>query len=78
DTTILSSQACACDHVAHVVTQMPYAIVVGTVSVLLGTLPLGWGVSVWMLLPVQAAALVAFVFLVGKRAEENVAAEAAQ
>lgn len=69
DTTILSSQACACDHVAHVVTQMPYAIVVGIVSVLLGTLPLGWGVSVWMLLPVQAAALVGIVLLFGKQSE---------
>jgi Na+/H+ antiporter NhaC len=67
DTTILSSQACGCDHIAHVVTQLPYAVTVGAVSVLLGTLPLGWGVSVWILLPLQLAALVTILRLVGKR-----------
>jgi Na+/H+ antiporter NhaC len=67
DTTILSSQACGCDHIAHVVTQLPYAVTVGAVSVVLGTLPLGWGVSVWILLPLQLAALVTILRLVGKR-----------
>lgn len=66
DTTILSSQACGCDHIAHVITQFPYAIAVGIVSVLLGTLPLGWGVSVWLLLPLQLAAVAAVVIGFGK------------
>ena len=57
DTTILSSQSCVCDHVAHVMTQIPYAVAVAVVSILLGTLPIGWGVSVWLLLPVQVIAL---------------------
>jgi hypothetical protein len=39
DTTILSSMASGCDHVEHVRTQLPYALVVGTVAVLIGTLP---------------------------------------
>jgi Na+/H+ antiporter NhaC len=67
DTTILSSQACGCDHISHVVTQLPYAVTVGLVSVVLGTLPLGWGVSVWILLPLQLVALVAVLRIVGKR-----------
>jgi Na+/H+ antiporter NhaC len=71
DTTILSSQSCACDHIAHVMTQLPYALTVATMAVLLGTLPIGWGVSVWILLPLQALALAAIVWRVGKPCEES-------
>ena len=70
DTTILSSQACSCDHVAHVMTQMPYALSVAAVAVLFGTLPLGWGVSVWILLPVQVVVLLVLLMVGGKRVEE--------
>ena len=52
DTTILSSQASGCDHMAHVVTQMPYAVIVGMNAIVLGTLPIGWGVPVWLLVMV--------------------------
>ena len=69
DTTILSSQSCSCDHIAHVVTQMPYALSVAAVVILLGTIPLGWGASVWPLLPLQALALVAIVYIFGQRVE---------
>ncbi len=69
DTTILSSQSCACDHIAHVVTQLPYAVLVAAVSIVCGTLPLGWGVSVWILLPLQVVALYLVLMLVGQRVE---------
>ncbi len=62
DTTILSSQSSGCDHMAHVTTQLPYALLVGAVTVVLGTLPIGWGVSLWVLLPLQFATL-AFVLI---------------
>jgi len=71
DTTILSSQSSGCDHVAHVVTQLPYALSIATVCVLLGTAPLALGVSVWLLLPVQTVALVGILLVVGKRVDEN-------
>ena len=67
DTTILSSQASTCDHMAHVRTQMPYALLVAAVCVLLGTLPIGWGMSVWLLLPVQTVALVGLLLIVGQK-----------
>ncbi len=35
DTTIISSMASACDHIDHVKTQLPYALVAGTLSSLL-------------------------------------------
>jgi len=69
DTTVLSSQASGCDHMAHVRTQLPYALLVGAVAILMGTIPLGFGVSVWILLPASVAALLIFLLLFGKRAE---------
>ncbi len=70
DTTILSSQSSGCDHISHVLTQFPYAVVVGSVSILLGTLPLGWGVSVWLLLPLQLIALITLLMLIGTKVED--------
>lgn len=69
DTTIMSSQASGCDHMAHVVTQMPYALTVGALSILLGTLPVGWGVSPWILLPLQLGSLVLIVRWYGQTSE---------
>jgi Na+/H+ antiporter NhaC len=45
DTTVLSSLAADCDHLAHVVTQLPYALLVAGVSIVVGVLPAGWGWS---------------------------------
>ncbi|MFB6249418.1 MAG: Na+/H+ antiporter NhaC family protein [Salinibacter sp.] len=47
DTTILSSMASGCDHIEHVRTQLPYAMSVGLVALLVGTLPTGFGVPWW-------------------------------
>lgn len=43
DTTIMSSLACGCDHNDHVRTQLPYALVVGTTSLVIGELATGLG-----------------------------------
>ncbi|MBC8870869.1 MAG: Na+/H+ antiporter NhaC family protein [Planctomycetes bacterium] len=67
DTTILSSQASGCDHLEHVRTQLPYALLVGAVSILFGTLPVGFGVSPWLMLPLGIVALAVFLLLFGKR-----------
>ena len=70
DTTVLSSMASGCDHVDHVRTQLPYALMVAAVSVLaliiLGTL-LGsspWGALV--MLVVGSGVLYAIVRMWGK------------
>jgi Na+/H+ antiporter NhaC len=44
DTTVLSSMASGCDHIEHVRTQLPYALLGGAVAVLIGTIPGGYGV----------------------------------
>jgi Na+/H+ antiporter NhaC len=66
DTTVLSSQASGCDHVAHVRTQLPYALLVGGVSIGLGTLPVGFGVNVWPLLPLGVILLAVCVRVLGR------------
>jgi Na+/H+ antiporter NhaC len=71
DTTILSSQSCGCDHIAHVVTQLPYALSVAAVGVVCGTLPVGWGISIWLLLPLQLVGILAILLLVGTRVENQ-------
>ncbi len=45
DTTILSSMASSCDHIAHVKTQLPYALLVAVVCMLLGDIPSAFGLS---------------------------------
>lgn len=69
DTTVLSSAASGCNHVAHVRTQMPYALLVAGVSVVCGTIPIGFGVSVWLVLPVGVAAIVVWLLVIGRRCE---------
>ncbi len=48
DTTILSSLASGCDHIEHVRTQLPYAIVVALVALIAGTLPVAMGMPWWL------------------------------
>jgi Na+/H+ antiporter NhaC len=69
DTTILSSLASGCDHIAHVNTQLPYACVVAGVATLFGTVLIGCGMSIWLLLPLQTAILIGVLFAVGKRVD---------
>ena len=66
DTTILSSMASGCDHIAHVRTQMPYAVTVGVVAMLIGDIPSAYGLSPWISIVVGSAALVGIVLWRGK------------
>ncbi len=67
DTTILSSQCSGCDHVAHVWTQLPYALLVAAIAIVCGTLPVGMGVSPWLLLPLGIVAMLVCLLLLGRR-----------
>ncbi len=69
DTTILSSMGTACDHVDHTRTQLFYAVVVGLVSILFGYLPVGLGVSIWVVLPMSIIVTLLIVRFVGKPVE---------
>jgi Na+/H+ antiporter NhaC len=61
DTTILSSLASSCNHIEHVRTQLPYALTVGCVSVVIGSVLSAYGVSSWILFP---AGLIIFYMIV--------------
>jgi Na+/H+ antiporter NhaC len=58
DTTVLSSLASGCDHVEHVRTQIPYALLVGAVAVIVCLVPVGYGMPWWMGLLLSVAVLV--------------------
>jgi Na+/H+ antiporter NhaC len=65
DTTVLSSLASGCDHVEHVRTQMPYALLVGGVAIFVCLIPVGYGMPWWLGLFLSAAILVAAHRLLG-------------
>jgi Na+/H+ antiporter NhaC len=67
DTTILSSLASSCNHIEHVRTQLPYAVTVGLVSVVFGTLPAAYGVPYYILYPANILILYLIVVLLGKK-----------
>jgi Na+/H+ antiporter NhaC len=48
DTTILSSLASGCDHIEHVRTQLPYAMTVGGVAILFGSIMTALGSPWWL------------------------------
>lgn len=67
DTTILSSMASGCDHIAHVKTQAPYAIAAGLVAIGLGSFPAALGWSPWLSLLLGFGVIVAGIQLLGRR-----------
>jgi Na+/H+ antiporter NhaC len=67
DTTILSSMASGCDHIDHVRTQLPYALLVGVVALGAGTLPAGLGLPWWACLALGAAITVLVVRAAGRQ-----------
>ena len=72
DTTVLSSIASGCDHIEHVRTQLPYALLVGIVAIGIGTIPAGYGVPPWVSLIVGGAILLSVLRFFGRRADESV------
>lgn len=69
DTTILSSLASGANHIQHVRTQLPYALTVGVVAILFGTIPAAFGLSAWLLFPLALLMLWGVVKFVGKRTD---------
>jgi Na+/H+ antiporter NhaC len=70
DTTILSSMASGCDHIAHVRTQLPYALGLGALGLLVGDLPTAFGMSPWISLALGAVVIALGVRLLFRRVDE--------
>ena len=75
DTTVLSSTASGCDHVDHVRTQLPYAVVVAVVGMLLGDIGTAYGLPVWVALGLGVLILFAVLRLRGTSIGEPVIAD---
>ena len=63
DTTIMASAGAQCDHINHVSTQLPYALVVAAVSfasyIIAGLIP-----NAWIALPVAVVLMIAALFII--------------
>ncbi|HUE13207.1 MAG TPA: Na+/H+ antiporter NhaC family protein [Planctomycetaceae bacterium] len=68
ETTVLSSASTSCSHLDHVFTQLPYAITVASVVALFGYLPVAYGHSPVVLLPVATIVLLLILQFGGRPA----------
>jgi Na+/H+ antiporter NhaC len=69
DTTVLSSIASGCNHIEHVRTQLPYALLVGVAALLVGTIPGGFGLHPAISILAGIGILYAVLRIFGRRAE---------
>ncbi|SHI84108.1 transporter, NhaC family [Clostridium amylolyticum] len=70
DTTILSSMGAACDHLDHTKTQIYYALFVAAITIVFGYIPVGFGLSIKLVLPGAIVIMALLVFIVGKPVED--------
>ncbi len=75
DTTIMSSMASSADHVDHVRTQLPYALLVACVGMLLGDIPTAYGMSPWITWALGITVLVIVLLVFGKKTDPGLAPE---
>ncbi len=71
DTTVMSSMGTACDHMDHVRTQLPYALLVGVVAMAVGDVPTALGLSPWISYAVGAGVLFLVLRFLGRPDHES-------
>ena len=70
DTTVMSSIASASDHIDHVRTQAPYAVLTMVTAMLFGYFPVTFlGLSPWLCMVAGVVFLAGFLFYAGQKAE---------
>lgn len=69
DTTILSSLSSSCNHIDHVRTQLPYAVICGVASIIFGTIPTALGMPNWLSFVLGIGVLFLLVKFVFKKVE---------
>jgi Na+/H+ antiporter NhaC len=78
DTTVISSMASACDHIDHVRTQLPYALLAAVVAMLVGDIPTAiWGINPAISIGVGLVLIYLALRFLGRPVEEEARREAA-
>lgn len=72
DTTILSSMGSGCNHINHVRTQLPYAMYVALITIVCGYLPAGFGVPLFIIVPVALVLMTVGLFIIGEKVPDEV------
>jgi Na+/H+ antiporter NhaC len=67
DTTIMSSMASGADHIDHVRTQMPYALLPAALGMCLGDIPTAYGLPPAVSIVLSIALMIGFLYLFGTR-----------
>lgn len=67
DTTIMSSMGAGSNLIDHVRTQMPYAIFVGIITIVVGYIPAAMGISPWIIIPVGIIVMIFLVYAIGTK-----------
>lgn len=71
DTTIMSSLAAECNHMNHVKSQFPYALLLGIVSALLGIIPSSYGLGTFFSFTVSSGVIILIFKLLNNYATNN-------
>jgi Na+/H+ antiporter NhaC len=71
DTTILSSMASGCDHMDHVKTQLPYAVLTAFICMLLGDIPTAFGVSPYISIILILLVTAAVIYFAGRKVSDS-------
>ena len=69
DTTILSSMGTSCNHIAHVSTQIYYAIFVAAIAIVFGYIPAGFGIQWYISIPVAIVAMYIGLRVLGEKVD---------
>lgn len=69
DTTILSSMGTSCNHIAHVQTQIYYAIFVAIITIFVGYIPAGFGVPWFVSIPIGVIVMFVGLKLLGEKVD---------
>lgn len=69
DTTILSSMGAGCNHIEHVRTQIPYSLFTAVITIVFGYIPAGFGLPIYIVLPVAVVAVFIGIQIFGKSVE---------
>jgi Na+/H+ antiporter NhaC len=65
----MSSMASGCNHIDHVTTQLPYAMTVASIALLIGTIPTGYGIPPTIMIPVGIALVYLIIILFGRKVD---------